>query len=76
MALNKEERKKLDETHDTVIILKALLLGDRGDNGMVGDFKRLSKSHYNLRTRFWLLVGILAGSGLLSGGIYGIIQAI
>jgi len=47
MALNKEERKKLDDTYDAVIILKTVLLGKASDNGLVGDVKRNTRSINN-----------------------------
>ncbi len=74
MALTKDEREKLDRTHDTVIEIKTVLLGTDSDNGMVGDLKRLAKSHYKLRTNFWLLIGILVGSGILGGSLWGFLH--
>ena len=67
MALNKEERKKLDETHDTVIILKTVLLGKEGDNGAVGDIKRNTR---NINKLYAALVGI----SLVIGGGTGLAQ--
>jgi len=40
------------------------------DNGMLGEFNTLRNSHYTLRTRFYILVAFLIGSGLLGGGIW------
>jgi len=67
MALNKEERKKLDETHDTVIILKTVLLGKESDNGAVGDIKRNTR---NINKLYAALVGI----SLVIGGGTGLAQ--
>ena len=65
MALTKDERQKLDETHDCIIRLETVLLGTDGDNGLVGDVKLLAKSHFKLKKNFWILVAFLAGSGFL-----------
>jgi len=69
MPLTKDERKKLDETHDTVNKLKTTLVGMNGDEGLVGDFKKVAESHYKLRRNFYLLLGVLIGSGILTGSI-------
>lgn len=70
MTLTKDEREILNKTHDKIVELTAILLGARGDNGLIGDVKRLASSHYKLRRNFWFLVGILAGSGVISVGIW------
>lgn len=72
MSLTREEREVINKTHDKVGELTAILLGARGDNGLIGDVKRLSTSHYKLRQHFWVLVGILVGSGIIGGGLYGL----
>jgi|TARA_R100001530_G_C4284671_1_gene146507 hypothetical protein len=65
-----EEHDKIRmETHDAVQTIRAVLLGANGDNGLVGDVKRLANSHYKLKQQFWVLVGLLVGSGILAGGI-------
>ena len=73
MALTKDEKKKLDETHDIVIQLKTVLLGTNSDNGLVGEFRRVAKSHFSLKRNFWVLVGILAGLGLLGTGLFSLL---
>ena len=40
MALNKEERRQLNDTHEKVTKLSVVLLGADGDEGLVGEFKR------------------------------------
>ena len=72
--LTKDEKQKLDETHDTVIELKTVLLGTNGDNGLVGDVKRIAKSHFRLKQNFWILVSFLIGSGILGGSIWGLLR--
>mgnify|MGYP001603665578 CR=1 FL=1 len=72
--MTEKENELARETHDTVIEIKTVLLGTNGDNGLVGDVKRLGRSHYRLKQHFWILVGILVGSGILASGIYGILK--
>jgi len=74
MAYTKEDQKKIDETHDKVIEISIVLLGTNGDDGMCGDMKRITESHYKLKRNFWILVAFLAGSGVLGSGIWGITQ--
>lgn len=70
--LTKDERKKLDETHDSIIRIETVL--GNGDDGLVGDVKRIAKSHYNLKRNFIILVSFLAGSGVLTGGIWAFVN--
>ena len=68
--MNAAQKEKRDqETHDKVIKIEAVLLGANGDEGFIGFLKEVAKSHYALKRNFWLLIGFLAGSGLLVGGI-------
>ena len=67
MALNKEERKKLDDTHDAAITLMTVLLGKNSDNGLVGDVRRNTK---NINKLYAALVGI----SLVIGGGTGLAQ--
>ncbi len=69
MALTKEERQKLDETHDTVGKIKTVLVGLNGDEGLVGQVSEIGKSHYKLKRNFWMLVGFLVGSGVITGSV-------
>ena len=68
------ENELLKETHDSVIEIKTVLLGKNGDDGLVGDFGRLSRSHYKLKQNFWILVAFLIGSGVLVGSLVGILR--
>jgi hypothetical protein len=72
MALNKEEREKLDATYNLVKELKVVLLGKNSDKGLVGDFLAVAKSHWNLRRNFWILVALLFGAGILTGSLVGV----
>jgi len=67
VALNKEERKKLDDTHDAAITLMTVLLGKNSDNGLVGDVRRNTK---NINKLYAALVGI----SLVIGGGTGLAQ--
>jgi len=71
MALNKEEREKLDATYDLVKELKIILLGKNSDKGLMGDFLNVARSHWSLRRNFWILVAFLVGSGIIGGSLIG-----
>ena len=72
MALTKEERQKLDETHDTVIQLKTVLIGVNGQEGLVRKVEANSKRS----TRNSIIIAAILGSGVLGGGIMGVIQLV
>lgn len=70
------ERQQLQKTHDTVIEIKTVLLGANGDLGLCGEVKtlcqRMAKQedrHARLAKTFWIVVGVLGGSGILATGI-------
>ena len=69
MALTKDERRKLDETHEGMGEVRTVLLGAKGDIGLVGEFRELAKSHYKLRRNFWMLIAFLVGSGIITTGV-------
>lgn len=69
MSLTKEEKEILVKTHDKVIELRTILLGTDGDNGLIGDFKRLANSHSKLKRNFYILIGVLVGSGTIGIGL-------
>lgn len=77
--------EQIQETHDTVVTIKAVLLGvpDTDDTGLVGDVKSLAEQHntldskhHKLSRNFWILVAALGGSGVLGGGIWGLLQQV
>ena len=81
MELDKEDIKAIRETRDAVIRLDTII-GD-GESGLLFDIreqglaiKDLYNKHNSLKGKFLLLVGILGGSGILTGGAVGILQAI
>lgn len=67
-----KQDKLIEEIYTTVTELKTVMLGKEGtdDKGLLGEVHKLSNSHYKLRTRFWILVAFLTGSGVLGGGIW------
>ncbi|KKL18419.1 hypothetical protein LCGC14_2475730 [marine sediment metagenome] len=66
----------LQETHDGMLVIKTVLLGENGDTGLVGELKEVKESHYKLRQRFYTFVGIIAGSGILTGAGFGIAELV
>ena len=83
MALTKEERKILEDIRESQTEQRTVLLGipDTDDRGLVGEVKdikmnvsALGSSHGKLKRNFWLLVGTLVGSGIISSSIYGLLN--
>ena len=81
MDLTKEDITAMRETHDIVIRLGTLI--GNGDSGMSSDIREHTKAitdlynrHNKLRGRFLLLVGVLGGSGILTGGTLALLEAI
>ena len=69
------------ETHDEVIKLKTVLLGANGHEGLLGEIKAIKTDVKDLNNRqqkliktVWTLIGTLAGSGVLAGGIWSLIN--
>ena len=54
-----KDREKLDETHDSVLKLKTVLLGTDGDNGVVGQVKENTKRSHQNR----IIIALFMGSG-------------
>lgn len=70
----------LQKTHDEVIKLKTVLLGANGDEGLIGeikniktDVKTLNNRQHRMSRNFWLLIGILVGSGILGTGVWNLL---
>ena len=68
----KTQGQLIEETHDTVIQLKTVLLGANGDTGLIGDFKEaVKKINTNEKRISWnrlliyTLVALLIGTGIL-----------
>jgi len=70
MTLTPEELRKIDETHDTVIKLKTVLLGANGNPGLVDQVLANTKRS----SRNTIILTAIIASGGLSGGVFGIIK--
>ncbi len=76
--ITKRHLDLIEETHDTVIELKSLVMGN-GAPGLCKSVESLKKdveivktNHNNLKTKVFTLIGILVGSGVISGSVIGI----
>ena len=56
--------------HDLIVEMHTVLLGANGSDGLVKEVSKLCERHNKLSTRFYMLVGILVGSGILTASIY------
>lgn len=79
----KTQRQMIQETHQTVIQLSTVLLGvpDTEDTGLVGEVKAIKVDVRSLNGRqrklsknFWILIGVLVGSGVLGSGIWSLLN--
>lgn len=70
MALTKEERQKLDETHDSVLKLEVVLLGKNGYDGIVGQVQENTKRSI----RNTIILASFFGLGTLGGSAFGIVR--
>ena len=66
----------LQETHNAVIKISTVLLGANGNPGLANKVDEVCQSHFKLRRDFWLLVGILIGTGTIAGTIIGMLNRI
>jgi hypothetical protein len=76
MELTDRQVIQIEETHDTVVQLKTVLLGANGNPGLVTKVEKSCERQDALEKRFWYLVGTLAGLGLISGGILGLLKLV
>ena len=67
-----KHERMLSETHDTVITIKTVLLGANGRGGLVEQVTCNTKRSSLNR----VIIAAILGSGLLGGGIVGIIQVL
>lgn len=66
MALSKKQQ---EEMYEAVIELKTAVIGANGKGGLLDKVEALAQGHGKLKKNFWMLVGILSGSGVLAGGL-------
>ena len=76
VELTERELQAIQETHDIVIEIKTVLLGKNGDEGLCGDVKYLQKDHARLKQTVGILIGVLAGSGVITGATWGILRVL
>ena len=71
----KTQREMIQETHDTVLVLSTKLpFMQEQITETADDVEELTKSHGRLKKNFWTLIGVLAGSGVIGSGIYGLLN--
>ncbi len=71
MELSAEDIKKIQETHESLREVRAVLLGVNGNPGLCKRVEDVCESHASLKRSFWILVGALIGSGVLGASIAG-----
>jgi len=76
--VEKSQKKMIQEVHQAVLGIE-----NTEDNGLVGDFKELKEAvresngkRQKLSKKVNLMIGVLIGCGLLTGGGFGIAQLI
>lgn len=81
MPLTKEEKEILKgistdqkEIMKEQTVLHTVLLGADGAEGLVEEVKSIAKGYGKLKRNFWMLVGILVGSGAIGGSVVGILS--
>lgn len=66
--------KMLRETRDAVIEIKTVLLGTYASKGLCTQVNELEKSLYNIKRNMFIICGLLVGSGIVSGSVYGLLS--
>ena len=81
MALTKDEKALLGEIRDSQndikreqTVIHTVLLGANGAEGLVEEVKSIAKGYGKLKRNFWMLVGILVGSGVIGGSVFGLLS--
>lgn len=69
MEFTSDHARILQETHDNMLEVKTVLLGKNGDPGLCGEVNQVKKSHSTLKRNFWILVGLLIGSGVIASSV-------
>ena len=64
------------ERDEKIGAIHNVLLGVDGYPGLAARFEELAKSHYQLKRLVYTVFAFFAGSGILGGGIWGIIHAL
>lgn len=80
---DKTQKQLIEEIHTTTTRLSTVLLGVPGtaNGGLVQEvkdvkinLKDLGKSHGRLKRSFWILIGVIIGSGILGTGIWSLVN--
>ena len=72
VELSDEQAKKIDAAFDSIIEIRTVLLGAKGEDGggLCNDVKDLETQTSTLNRNFWILVALLVGSGVIGGSIW------
>ena len=65
----KTQEQMIQETHDTVIQLKTVLLGVNGDHGLVGEVQSVRKKVNKVTIMLYGLIGVLTGAGIIDSTV-------
>lgn len=71
MELTEQDIAAIHETHDAVVKLNTLIVGN-GTPGLCDRVKSLEADHAQTKGRLYTLIGVLVGSGAISGSVIGI----
>lgn len=67
VMFTEKHEKKLDAVYESVIRIEATL-----NNGIKKQLAEVCESHYKLKRNTYFIVGVLVGSGAITGGYIGI----
>lgn len=67
VMFTQDDKQMLKDAHDAVIRMEATL-----NNGIKKQLAEVCESHYKLKRNTYFIVGILVGSGVITGGYIGI----
>ena len=72
----KTDRELIEEIYEKVTTLSIILLGVPAteDKGLCGEIKYLRRDVNRFKRNFWVLVGILVGSGVLVTSVTQVIK--
>lgn len=69
---DKSQKEMIQEIHEAIVEIRVYIFGVRGtkNHGLAGNFEEVRKSHFKLKRNFWILIGVLAGSGVIGTSIW------
>jgi len=72
-----DQKELIYEIHKTVIEVRTVLLGapDTQNGGLVEKVNEIGNSHYRLKRNFYILIGVLVGSGVLGINLWKVFGA-